>query len=98
MKETFEGIFNIISDKGVLVIEDPSLSSVIKINSYDQFYDEHVYVFSALAIKNIVAKYNLRLFDAEKISTHGGSLRYFICKKDSSYQKTNRLINLQNAI
>ena len=94
LKETFEGIFNIISDKGVLVIEDPSLSSVIKINSYDQFYDEHVYVFSALAIKNIVAKYNLRLFDAEKISTHGGSLRYFICKKDSSYKKTNRLIKI----
>ena len=91
LKETFEAIFNVISDKGVLVIEDPSLSSVVKTNSYDQFYDEHVYVFSALAIENIVRKYDLRLFDAEKISTHGGSLRYFICKNISKYKKTNRL-------
>ena len=91
LKETFEAILNVISNKGVLVIEDPSLSSVIKTNSYDQFYDEHVYVFSALAIKNIVKKYNLRLFDAEKISTHGGSLRYFICKNNSTYKNTNRL-------
>ena len=94
LRETFQGIFNIISDRGVFVIEDPSLSSVIKINSYDQFYDEHVYVFSALAMKNIVGKYNLRLFDAEKISTHGGSLRYYICKYNSKYKKTKRLAKI----
>ena len=96
LRETFQGIFNIISDRGVFVIEDPSLSSVIKINSYDQFYDEHVYVFSALAMKNIVSKYNLRLFDAEKISTHGGSLRYYICKHISKYKNTKRLTKILN--
>ena len=96
LKETFEAIFNIISDDGVFVIEDPSLSSVIKINSYDQFYDEHVYVFSTLAVENIVKKYKLRLFDVEKINTHGGSLRYFICKNDSKHKKTKRLASILN--
>ena len=96
LKETFEAIFNIISDDGVFVIEDPSLSSVIKINSYDQFYDEHVYVFSTLAVENIVKKYKLRLFDVEKINTHGGSLRYFICKNDSNHKKTKRLVSILN--
>ena len=96
IKETFEAIFNIISDDGVFVIEDPSLSSVIKINSYDQFYDEHVYVFSTLAVENIVKKYKLRLFDVEKINTHGGSLRYFICKNDSNHKKTKRLVSILN--
>ena len=96
IKETFEAIFNIISDDGVFVIEDPSLSSVIKINSYDQFYDEHVYVFSTLAVENIVKKYKLRLFDVEKINTHGGSLRYFICKNDSKHKKTKRLASILN--
>ena len=96
IKETFEAIFNIISDDGVFVIEDPSLSSVIKINSYDQFYDEHVYVFSTLAVENIVKKYKLRLFDVEKINTHGGSLRYFICKNDSKHKKTKRLVSILN--
>ena len=91
LKETFEAIFNIISDNGVLVIEDPSLSSVIKINSYDQFYDEHVYVFSTLAVENVVKKYKLRLFDVEKINTHGGSLRYYICKNNSKHKRTKRL-------
>ena len=96
LKETFEAIFHIISDNGVLVIEDPSLSSIININSYDQFYDEHVYVFSALAIRNIAEKYNFMLFDVEKTDTHGGSLRYFICKKSSNHKKTNRLKKIIN--
>ncbi len=91
LKETFMGINNILSDKGVLVIEDPSLQKVIKNNSYDQFYDEHVYVFSAIAIQNIVKNYGLRLFDVEQISTHGGSNRYYICKNNSKHKNTLRL-------
>ena len=96
LKETFEAINNILSNKGVLVIEDPSLSSIIKINSYDQFYDEHVYVFSALSINKIVKDYQLKLFDAEKISNHGGSLRYYITKKKNSFKKTSRLNKIIN--
>ena len=96
LKETFEAINNILSDKGVLVIEDPSLSSVVKINSYDQFYDEHVYVFSALSMNNIVKDYQLRLFDAEKISNHGGSLRYFIIKEKNLLKTTSRLKKIIN--
>jgi hypothetical protein len=91
LKETFEAINLSLSAKGVLVIEDPSLKSVIKTNSYDQFYDEHVYVFSSLAITNIANKYKLKLFDVEEASTHGGSLRYFLCKEDAKYRLTKRL-------
>ena len=91
LKETFLAVYDILSDKGVLVIEDPSLSSIIKINSYDQFYDEHVYVFSALSIKNILEEFNLKLFDIEKISNHGGSLRYYVCKQEKNYKLSSRL-------
>ena len=79
-----------------MIIDDPSLCSVIQNNSYDQFYDEHVYVFSALAISNIVKESSLMLFDVEKMTTHGGSLRYFICKKDSKYKKSKKLLRILN--
>ena len=93
LKETFDAIEFSLSTNGVLVIEDPSLLSIIKNNSYDQFYDEHVYIFSTLSINNIVKISNLRLFHAEKLSTHGGSMRYFICKENSKYKKTKKLEN-----
>ena len=91
LKETFEGIFNILSDDGVLVIEDPSLLKVLQNNSYDQFYDEHVYVFSTISVNNIIKDYGLRLFDVENLSTHGGSNRYYICKENGKYKKSLRL-------
>ena len=91
LEETFKGISKILSKNGVLVIEDPSLLKVLKNNSYDQFYDEHVYVFSSLSMKNIVKKFGLRLFDIEHLSTHGGSNRYYICKEEGKYKSTTRL-------
>ena len=91
LKETFKGINNILSKDGVLVIEDPSLLKVLQNNSYDQFYDEHVYVFSSISINNIIQEYGLRLFDIEHLSTHGGSNRYYICKKNGKYKKSLRL-------
>ncbi len=91
LKETLLSLNNVLSDNGVIVIEDPSLLSILKNNSYDQFYDEHVYVFSAIAIQHILKDYNLRLFDVDKISTHGGSLRYYICKNLAKYKSTPKL-------
>jgi len=99
IKETFRAIKFSLSENGVLVIEDPSLKSVIKSNSYDQFYDEHVYVFSALAISKIAKKFDLKLFDVDEIENHGGSLRYYISKKNSKFKTTSRLkkiIKLEN--
>ena len=91
LKETFKGIYNILSKDGVLIIEDPSLLKVLQNNSYDQFYDEHVYVFSSLSVDNIIQDYGLRLFDIEHLTTHGGSNRYYICKKNAKYKKSIRL-------
>ena len=91
LEETFKGISKILSKNGVLVIEDPSLLKILKNNSYDQFYDEHVYVFSSLSMKNIVKKFGLRLFDIEHLSTHGGSNRYYVCKEGGKYKSSSRL-------
>ena len=91
LEETFTGINNILSQDGVFVIEDPSLLKVLQNNSYDQFYDEHVYVFSSISINNIIKKFGLRLFDIEHLTTHGGSNRYYICKEKGKYKQSLRL-------
>ena len=89
-KETFDAVDILLSKNGVLVVEDPYVGSVLKLNSYDQFYDEHVYVFYLMAISYIIKSSNLRIFDAEEINTHGGSMRYYICKEQSRFKPTKR--------
>ena len=94
LKEVFYSISYLLSKKGILIIEDPSLLECLKKNSYDQFYNEHIYLFSAISLKNILEKFNLEIFDVENLSTHGGSLRYYIKRKiNHNFHKSMNLKN-----
>ena len=84
LNEVFKSINLILSRDGVLIIEDPSLLECIKRNTYDQFYNEHIYVFSTLSLKKILYDFGLEIFKVEKLPIHGGSNRYYIKKKFSN--------------
>jgi SAM-dependent methyltransferase len=84
--EVFKAISTCLSQDGVFVFEDPYIGSVLKNNSYDQFYDEHVHVFSLIAISNLLKSNNLRIIDAEILNTHGGSIRFYVTKNQSKYK------------
>ena len=96
LNEVFKSINLILSDEGVLIIEDPSLLECIKNNAYDQFYNKHIYVFSTIALKNLLKKFNLEIFDVKNLPTHGGSLRYFIKKR--SNKKYNVKLSVKKQI
>ena len=95
LKEVFESISTAISEKGVFVFEDPYIGSVIQNNSYDQFYDEHVHLFSLISISKILLEVKLKVFDVEITKNHGGSIRFYVCKKNSSFKETKRFKLLQ---
>ena len=78
LDDVFKAINIVLSDNGILIIEDPSLLECLKRNTYDQFYNEHIYVFSYTALKNILKKHKLEIFKIETLEVHGGSNRYFI--------------------
>jgi len=78
IKELFKTIEQSLSKKGVFIFEEPYLGSMMKKVSYDQIYDEHIYIFSVSAINKISKNYGLRLIDVLEQSTHGGSMRYVI--------------------
>ena len=81
LDEVFKSINVILNKNGIIIIEDPSLLECLKKNTYDQFYNEHIYVFSLLGIESILRKYNFEIFDIQNLKIHGGSNRYFIKRK-----------------
>ena len=94
LDEVFKSINIILDDRGILIIEDPSLLECLKKNTYDQFYNEHIYVFSLVGIESILNKYNLEIFHIENLKIHGGSNRYFI-KKKLNKRKINSSVKTQ---
>ncbi len=83
LKNIAEAASNVLNKNGLLIFEDPYLGDMIEKTSYDQIYDEHVYIFSAMSIKNIFGKYGFELINLLPQSTHGGSMRYILSKKGS---------------
>ena len=95
LNSVFNSINHVLSDNGILVIEDPSLLECFKKVSYDQFYNEHIYIFSLLAIKNLIKKHNLEVFNIDKLNTHGGSLRYYIKRISNNKLRINKKVKKQ---
>ena len=71
----------LLKQNGVLIFEDPYLGAMLEKTSYDQIYDEHVFIFSALSVSNIFVSYGFELIDLLPQETHGGSMRYVLARK-----------------
>jgi 2-polyprenyl-3-methyl-5-hydroxy-6-metoxy-1,4-benzoquinol methylase len=78
--ELAQGISSLLKPDGVLIFEDPYLGDVVRLTSYDQIYDEHVFLFSALSVQSIFGTVGMTLIDLEPQTTHGGSMRYTLAK------------------
>ena len=86
LMSAFTSVESVLNEDGIFVFEDPSLLSMLKNNSYDQIYDEHVHIFSIHSLLNALSSAGLRIFDIEQLAVHGGSNRIFACKNNSKHE------------
>jgi methylation protein EvaC len=81
--EVAAGIVRLLRADGVLMFEDPYLGDMIEKTSYDQIYDEHVFIFSAASTSAAFGRHGLELIDVLPQVTHGGSMRYVFAPRGS---------------
>lgn len=81
LHSVIEGIKVLLKPDGIVMFEDPYMGDVIENTSYDQFYDEHVFLFSVLSISYLFEQHSMEVVDVEPQWTHGGSMRYVIARK-----------------
>lgn len=85
------GFRHVLKPEGVLTFEFPHLLNLIQLVQFDTIYHEHYSYLSLLAVEQVLAAHGLRVFDVEKLPTHGGSLRLFCCQKASGHAETEVL-------
>ena len=83
LKDLIKGVDNLLTNKGLFIFEEPYLGSMYEKTSYDQIYDEHIYMFSATSIKKIFNLFNFELIDVLPQKTHGGSMRYIVGRQNT---------------
>ncbi len=72
------GIKLLLKPGGVASIEFPHLLQLMKENQFDTIYHEHFSYFSLWSAERLFEKHGLKVFDAERLNTNGGSLRLWV--------------------
>ena len=89
LKSLINGVDYLLDKDGYFIFEEPYLGSMYKKVSYDQIYDEHIFIFSATSVSKIFKRFGFQLIDALPQSTHGGSMRYVISRAGRHKVKKN---------
>ena len=76
-----KAISRLLSEDGIVIIEDPYLVDMINLGSFEQIYAEH----------NL---YGIFLNDVKHFDKHGGSMRYYFSKYN--LKKSDELIFYEN--
>ena len=81
------GFAVLLKPEGVATFEFPHLLRLIAESQFDTIYHEHFSYLSLGVAIRLMARVGLRVFDVERLSTHGGSLRVFVCREGASHPK-----------
>lgn len=76
-------IEEILDEDGVWCCQISYLDSMIRFNNFYDICHEHLSYYSLESFEYLINKLNLKLFYAETNSVNGGSIRLYICKKNS---------------
>ena len=84
INSVFEGLATLLKDDGYVYFEDPYMADIVSKSSFDQIYDEHVYYFSGLSVRELAKRHGLQLVEMKHQDVHGGSMRYYLRKGDNN--------------
>ena len=73
------GLKAALKQGGTITLEFPHLQRLIEYTQFDTVYHEHFSYLSLYTVQQILMQADLRIWNVEELSTHGGSLRIFAC-------------------
>jgi SAM-dependent methyltransferase len=91
-----KGLKTALKPIGTITMEFPHLLNIIKENQFDTIYHEHFSYLSFYTVKQIFEVQGLKLYDVEKLPTHGGSLRIYATHIENNDLKTSK--NIENIL
>ena len=88
LKEMAECMFQLLGKKGTIIIEVQYLMNTLKDLTFDNIYHEHYNYWSLTSLVNFFNQFDGKIYKAERVNTHGGSIRIYL-KKDKKIKIEN---------
>jgi 2-polyprenyl-3-methyl-5-hydroxy-6-metoxy-1,4-benzoquinol methylase len=89
LHDFIKGFSILIAPEGLVTFEFPHIVSLIKNNQFDTIYHEHYSYLSVTSLLPIFESHGLRITEVEKLNTHGGSIRIYVARTDSSWETSD---------
>jgi SAM-dependent methyltransferase len=83
LKEMAECMLKLLKSNGTIIIEVQYLLNTLQDLTFDNIYHEHYNYWSLTSLVNFFKQFKAKIIRAERINSHGGSLRVYV-KKDRS--------------
>ena len=87
------GLKTILKTQGLITMEFPHLMRLVDDCQFDTIYHEHFSYFSFTTISSVFSHHGLELFDADELTTHGGSLRVYAKHSDDRTKPVSRNVD-----
>jgi len=78
LEEILKAVKLLLSKEGLLIVEVQYLYDLLSQKGFDSFHHEHIAYYTASSIIEVLKKYGLYVFNAEKLKVHGGILRVYV--------------------
>ncbi|MEX0287683.1 MAG: class I SAM-dependent methyltransferase [Flavobacteriaceae bacterium] len=88
IKDFTNGMKKLLKPNGVITLEFPHLLQLLQQSQFDTIYHEHFSYLSLGVVRRIFEAAGLRVWNVDKINTHGGSLRIYGCHENASFVTT----------
>jgi len=90
----FTGVKAILADDGAFVFETQYALDMLEKTLLDVIYHEHITTFSVQPLTRALGRFGLMVFDAERIATKGGSIRFWVQHADGPRAVAPRIAEL----
>jgi len=87
------GLKILLKPHGVITMEFPHLMQLIDNVLFDTIYHEHFSYFSFITVERVFAAHGLVIFDVERFSIHGGSLRIYAGHEEDDTMKISKRVS-----
>lgn len=86
------GLALMLKPTGVLTVEFHHLLNLIEFSQFDTIYHEHFSYLSLTVVQRMFAAHGLKVFDVERLPSHGGSLRVYAHRADGVAQPVSPIV------
>ncbi|HEY4501198.1 MAG TPA: class I SAM-dependent methyltransferase [Candidatus Paceibacterota bacterium] len=73
-----ESVKELLRPDGVFIFENQYLKDLIEKNLFDMIYHEHLCYYHLTPLVPFFRRFGLKVFDVERVPTHGGSIRVYV--------------------